>query len=68
MKKREHFLSKSFRPSIKGKHGEMLARAAVAVRPGEVIISTVCGKGYCISLGLLNSQLYPIVLCSRDVL
>lgn len=50
----------------KGKWGQMLLTAVVAVRPGEVIISAVCG--YCISLGLLSSKLYSTVLCSEDLL
>lgn len=67
-KKRAHLLSKSFRSSIKGKWGQTLQRAVVAVRPGEVIICAVCGKGYCVLLGLLNSQLYSVVFCSRELL
>ena len=66
VKTREYLLSKSCRPSIKGKWGQTLLTAVVAVRSGEVIISAVCG--YCISLGLLNSQVYSTVLCSEDLL
>ena len=43
VKTREHLLSKSFRPGIKGKGGQTLPRAVAAVRPGEVTASAACG-------------------------
>lgn len=54
-----------FQAKFKGKMGP---NAAVALRPGEAIVCWVCGKGYCTSLGLMNSQLYAIVFCSRGLL
>ena len=67
-KERRTPLSKTCRPSIKGKWGQLLQRAVVHVRPGEVILSAVRAMGYCISLRQLNSQVYSIIFCWQDSL